>query len=68
MKKRILSSLLALCMVLALLPGTTLAASVIYSGTCGDDISWTLDNSGKLTISGTGKMDDFHNGAHGTQR
>lgn len=63
MKKRILSSLLALCMVLALLPGTTLAASVIYSGTCGDDISWTLDNSGKLTISGTGKMDDFHNGA-----
>lgn len=29
------------------------------SGTCGDNLAWTLDNSGTLTISGTGDMYDF---------
>ncbi len=28
------------------------------SGTCGDNLTWTLDNDGVLTISGTGDMDD----------
>ena len=29
------------------------------SGTCGDNLTWTLDDSGKLTISGTGAMTDY---------
>ena len=29
------------------------------SGTCGDNLAWTLDNSGTLTISGTGDMYDL---------
>ncbi len=29
------------------------------SGTCGDDLTWTLDDSGTLTISGTGDMIDY---------
>lgn len=29
------------------------------SGTCGDDLTWTLNSSGKLTISGTGNMDNY---------
>lgn len=29
------------------------------SGTCGNNLTWTLDNSGKLTISGTGAMYDY---------
>ena len=29
------------------------------SGTCGGDLTWTLDQNGTLTISGTGAMDDF---------
>ena len=29
------------------------------SGTCGNNLTWTLDNSGTLTISGTGDMYDF---------
>ncbi len=33
----------------------TLLAS---SGTCGDNVTWTLDDDGVLTISGTGDMDD----------
>ena len=29
------------------------------SGTCGDEVNWTLDNNGALVISGTGKMYDY---------
>ena len=32
-------------------------ASVAYSGTCGDNLTWTLDCAGTLTISGSGEMD-----------
>lgn len=116
MKKRLLSTLLALCMTLSLLPKTALAVetdggetkeifaetactetatpdvlsadaeieenptvlqgilpeAVEYidepvlladgstSGTCGDNLTWTLDSNGTLTISGTGKMYDYN--------
>ena len=29
------------------------------SGTCGDNLTWELDDQGTLTISGTGEMDDY---------
>lgn len=60
MKKRILSTLLALCMVLSLLPAEALAqdTTVPTSGTCGENLTWTLEN-GTLTITGLGTMDDF---------
>lgn len=29
------------------------------SGTCGEDLTWTLDNKGTLTISGTGTMQEI---------
>lgn len=62
MKKRIFAGLLALCLTLALLPGTAAAATVVASGECGkqgDNLSWTSDDSGTLTISGTGEMQDY---------
>ena len=31
---------------------------VAASGTCGDNLTWTLNENGTLTISGTGAMDD----------
>ena len=31
-------------------------SSIVDSGTCGDNLTWTLDDAGTLTISGTGKM------------
>ena len=35
--------------------------SVVDSGTCGENLTWTLTNDGVLTISGTGPMEDFVN-------
>ena len=29
------------------------------SGTCGDNLTWTIDNDGLLTIFGTGAMEDY---------
>ena len=39
--------------------GAELPESVVASGTCGDDLTWTLDDAGLLTISGTGAMADY---------
>ena len=51
--KFLLPVTLCLVLVLVLLPTTAAAAS---SGTCGDNVTWTLDDVGTLTISGTGPM------------
>ena len=45
----------------AVAPSDTIAAAdgVIASGTCGDNLTWVLDDAGTLTISGEGEMMDF---------
>ena len=63
MKKRLLACLLTLVMLLALLPATALAADPV-TGSCGDDLTWTLTQhedgaTYTLTISGTGEMEDY---------
>ena len=35
----------------------------IIGGTCGSDLIWTLDDAGKLTITGTGGIKDYNVGA-----
>ena len=41
-------------------PGGPLAdGNIVASGECGDDLTWTLDDQGTLTISGTGSMRDY---------
>ena len=57
--KRFLSVLLALCMVLTLLPLEVFAAEIVDSGTCGENVTWRLDENGVLTISGEGRMMDY---------
>ena len=59
MKKSILSIALVLCMVLALLPAGVSAAKIVDSGNCGDNVKWTLDSDGLVTISGTGDIWDY---------
>ena len=58
MKKRLLSGLLVLCLIFSLLPVSAFADTV-KSGKCGDNLTWTLDSEGILTISGTGDMYDY---------
>ena len=35
------------------------AADIVDSGECGENVKWTLDSDGVLTISGAGAMDDW---------
>lgn len=58
MRKQITSLLLSLLMLLTLLPTAAWAENAVHSGTCGDNLDWTLEN-GVLTITGTGGMDDY---------
>lgn len=55
MKKRILSLCIVMTMVLLLLPETA-KATEIASNTCGDNVIWSLDDSGTMRITGTGEM------------
>ncbi len=55
-----LSGFVGLDMNLDWLDFTTKASAATYSGSCGDNLTWTFDDSnGTLTISGTGEMMDF---------
>ena len=63
MKKRIVSFILAVLLICTLLPTSVFAADIVASGTCGaqgDNLAWTLDSDGTLTISGTGEMHDYY--------
>ena len=61
MKRRILSVLLVLTLVVGMVPLLPLQveAAEATSGTCGDNLTWNLDENGTLTISGSGKMKDY---------
>ena len=58
--KRFISVLLCLVLLLGLVPTNLLSitsqASTIKNGTCGDSLTWKLDEDGTLTIEGTGEM------------
>ena len=59
--KKSVSLLVTLALLLACFPAITLPthAASTASGTCGDNLTWTLDEAGTLTISGTGPMTNF---------
>lgn len=74
MKKRFVSLLLAISMIFSLMPVSAVTAfaedensgavKIIAKGNCGADeggenLKWTLDNNGVLTISGSGAMKDY---------
>ncbi|MBR0303017.1 MAG: leucine-rich repeat domain-containing protein, partial [Clostridia bacterium] len=58
--KKLTSLLIAFLMVFATFSAAIPAGAVTeYFGTCGDDLTWVLDDDGTLTISGTGDMYDY---------
>lgn len=59
--KRRLTWIAVMAVLLATLLCLTAGASAegATSGTCGDNLTWTLDENGLLTISGTGEMADY---------
>ena len=62
MKKRILALLLGislLCTFFVQALPIALAAEVTDSGSCGENLTWTLNTDVLLTISGTGEMEDY---------
>lgn len=60
MKKKLLSIVLAISMICAFVPLVVSAETTATSGTCGDNVTWTLDDDGTLTISGTGNMENYN--------
>lgn len=56
--KRVSAAVMALAVVLDV-PKIIALAAVVDSGTCGTNLTWTLDDNGTLTISGNGKMKDY---------
>lgn len=57
--KKVISLILALTLMLSM---AVTASAESGSGTCGDNLTWTLQN-GVLTISGTGDMTDYDGNA-----
>lgn len=59
MKNRVFAMLICLVLVLSMFPVTAMAAKVVDSGECGENLTWTLTADGTLTISGEGEMEDY---------
>ena len=58
--KRFLSLILCVAMIAtAIFSVSTVTAAEVANGTCGSDLTWTLDDAGTLTISGTGLMYNY---------
>ena len=60
MRKRIIGLVLVMSMLISVMP---LAVHAEVSGECGkygDNLTWTLDDDGTLTISGNGEMEDWY--------
>ena len=61
-RKKIWSAPLALIVVVTMalfFGGITVSADEVDSGTCGENVTWSLDDNGTLTISGTGEMEAY---------
>jgi len=60
LKKIIPVCLLGLTLVISVtLLAPKAQATITDSGTCGENLTWTLDDEGTLTILGTGPMEDY---------
>ena len=58
-KTKIAAALFLIVLGVVLFPGKKLNAAEEKSGSCGDNVTWTLDAEGTLTISGTGATNNY---------
>lgn len=65
MSKQLLKALMTM-VIAALFLAPMMTAGAETSGTCGNNLTWTLDDDGLLTISGTGEMEDYINAEDST--
>ena len=65
--KKVISLFLSLAMLLSIVSVVDFSAyASVETGKCGDNLTYSLDTStGVLTISGTGKMNDYSSGPYG---
>ena len=62
--KRIISLILTVLMLASIISAFAVAHAEVVSGACGEALSWSLDtDSGVFSITGTGPMDTFEDGA-----
>ena len=73
--KKVLAIVISVLMLVGMAPVSSFAASIVASGVCGlnptdtwymeswDNLTWTLDSEGTLTIRGVGEMNDFTEGS-----
>ena len=65
MKKRVLSFITLIGILTVLLSFFSSSASAtVASGTCGEELLWNLESSGKLTITGNGAMNNYTKDNH----
>ncbi len=57
--KKMIAVLLSALLLAGMLPAVSFATEIVASGRCGENVTWTLDDEGTLTISGTGAMNDY---------
>ena len=62
----LLAFLAALCCLLTF--SAAAESTIVDSGTCGENLTWTLDGEGTLRIAGEGAMEDFRLSAPWYQR
>lgn len=61
MKKKILIILIAACTMLFAFGMINASAAIVDSGSCGNNLTWTLDDSETLVITGSGNMYNWTN-------
>lgn len=57
--KRFSAFFMIVVLCVLMLPAQAFASETVASGTCGKNLTWELDDTGTLTISGTGAMNDY---------
>lgn len=54
-----MSVLLICCLLVYIIPSIAFASDMVASGTCGNNLIWSLDDMDTLSILGTGAMKDY---------